>query len=55
MYDPSGWYIKDQIVSKNQYYEVKEMSEKYFHDFVDLSKMLLKTKKLLTTKIILID
>lgn len=45
IFDPSGWYTAVQMASKKRLYEVKEMSQNDFFDFVDLQKTCIKNKK----------
>jgi len=46
IYDPSGWYTVVQLASKKRRYEVKEMNQGDFVDFVDLRKYIIKNKKI---------
>lgn len=46
IYDPSGWYTVVQLASKKRCYEVKEMNQGDFVDFVDLRKHIIKNKKI---------
>lgn len=49
IYDPSGWYTVVQMASKKRRYEVKEMNQSDFVDFVNLRKYFIKNKKITLT------
>lgn len=47
IYVPFGWYTVVQMASKKGLYEVKEISNKYFYDFVYVLKNVIQNKNII--------